>query len=104
MDRDRRRDGQHLVACAATGHETSSLAGPTAVAPNSRPQLLEALLNLRRELGRLLVEVGQLGVDVPERLLEVEILVTLGLSDADITPRSKAPIDAFVLLAVHGLH
>ena len=74
------------------------------VATTSCPQPLEVLLDLRRQLRRLFVEVGQLGVDVAQRLLEVEVLVLLWRGDADVAAGGKAPVGGLDLRAVHDLH
>ena len=41
-------------------------------------QLLEVLLNLRRELNRLLIQISKLDVNIAHRLFEVEVLITSG--------------------------
>src|SRR5512139_3685611 len=70
----------------------------------SYPQLLEVGLDLRRQFRRLFVEVGQFGVDVSQRLLEIEVLVLLRRRHAHVAAGREAPVGGFNLLAVHQLH
>src|SRR5262249_9302860 len=70
----------------------------------SYAQLHKVLLYLRGQFGRLPVEVGQFGVNVPQGLFEVEVLVFLRRSDTNVTAGGAAPVCGLNLLAVYELH
>ena len=70
---------------------------------SSYPELLEVLLDPRRQDGRLGVELRELRVDLAHRRREVEVRVLLLGSDADVAAGRQAPVVGLYFGAVDEL-